>query len=58
MDDIPEIINLSSDLEWYIKKLQKEIIDNDNAVTHFVEDMKEDRARQLLKSRVKLIKIL
>ena len=56
--DIPKIINLSSDLEWYIKRLQKEIIDRDNATTHFVEGMKEDRVRQLLKTRVKRIRII
>ena len=58
MDDIPKIIDLSPELEWYIKRLQKEIIERDNATTHLVEGMKEDRARQLLKSRVKRIRIL
>ena len=52
--DTPKIINLAPELERYCKELKK-IIDLDNP--HFVEDMKEDRVRQLLKSRVKRIKI-
>ncbi len=54
--DYPKIINLAPELERYCEELKK-IIDNDNATTHFIEGMKEDRARQLLKSRVKRIKI-
>lgn len=53
--DIPKIINLAPELERYCKELKK-IIDLDNP--HFIEGMKEDRARQLLKSRVKRIRIL
>ena len=52
----PKIINLAPELERYYKELKK-IIDNDNATTHLIEGMKEDRARQLLKSRVKKIRI-
>lgn len=49
--DTPKIINLSPELERYLKK----IIDSDNP--HFVEDMNEYRVRQLLKLRVKRIRI-
>lgn len=52
--DTPKIINLAPELERYCKELKK-IIDLDN--THLVEGMKEDKARQLLKSRVKKIRI-
>lgn len=52
--DYPKITNLAPELERYCKELKK-IIDLDN--THLIEGMKEDRTRQLLKSRVKLIKI-
>lgn len=56
--DTPKIINLEPELERYCKELIQKIIDNDNATTHFIEGMKEDRARQLLKTRVKRIRIL
>ena len=55
--DTPKIINLAPELERYLGELKK-IIDNDNATAHFIEGMKEDRARQFLKSRVKRIRIL
>lgn len=53
--DTPKIISLAPELERYCKELEK-IIDSDN--TRFIENIKEDRARQLLKSRVKRIRIL
>lgn len=53
--DTPKIINLTPELERYCKEFKK-IIDLDS--THLVEGMKEDRVRQLLKSRVKRIRIL
>ena len=53
--DTPKIINLAPELERYCKELIKKIIDLDS--THLIEGLKEDRARQLLKSRVKRIKI-
>ena len=52
--DTPKIINLAPELERYCKELKK-IIDLDS--THLIKDLKEDRVRQLLKSRVKRIKI-
>ena len=53
--DTPKIINLVPELERYCKELVQKIIDLDNP--HFVEDMNEYRVQQLLKSRVKRIKI-
>ena len=53
--DTPKIINLAPELERYCKEL-KRIIDLDS--THLIEGLKEDKARQLLKSRVKRIRIL
>jgi hypothetical protein len=53
--DTPKIINLAPELERYCKKLIKKIIDSDNP--HFIKDMNEYKVRQLLKSRVKRIKI-
>ena len=53
--DTPKIINLAPELEKYCKELEK-IINSDNP--RFIENIKEDRARQLLKSRVKRIRIL
>ena len=53
--DTPKIINPAPELERYCKELIKKIIDLDS--THLIEGMKEDRVRQLLKPRVKLIKI-
>ncbi len=50
--DTPNITNLTPELERYLKK----IIDSDNP--HFIKDMNEYRVRQLLKSRVKRIRIL
>ena len=50
--DTPKIINLAPELERYLKK----IIDLDS--THLIKGMKEYRVRQLLKSRVKRIRIL
>lgn len=53
--DTPKIINLAPELERYCKELKK-IIDSDNP--HFIKDMNEYRVRQLLKSRVKRIRII
>lgn len=53
--DTPKIINLAPELERYCKEL-KRIIDLDS--THLIKGLKEDRARQLLKTRVKRIRIL
>lgn len=53
--DTPKIINLAPELERYCNELKK-IIDLDS--TYLIKDMKEDRARQLLKTRVKRIRIL
>ena len=55
--DTPKIINLAPELERYCKELKK-IIEIDLGTTHLIEGLKEDRARQLLKSRVKKIRIL
>ena len=55
--DYPKIINLAPELERYCKELKK-MIDLDNDNPHFIEDMNEYRVRQLLKSRVKRIRIL
>lgn len=52
--DYPKIINLAPELERYCKEL-KRIIDLDS--THLVEGLEEYRVRQLLKTRVKRIKI-
>lgn len=54
--DTPKIINLAPELERYCKELAQKIIDSDN--THFIEGMNEYKVRQLLKSRVKRIRIL
>lgn len=51
----PKIINLAPELERYCKELEK-IINLDNP--HFIKDMNEYKVRQLLKSRVKKIRIL
>ena len=53
--DYPKIINLAPEIERYCKELKK-IIDLDDS--HFIEVVKEDKARQLLKTRVKRIRIL
>lgn len=54
--DAPKIINLAPELERYCKELAQKIIDSDNP--HFIKDMNEYRARQLLKLRVKRIRII
>ena len=51
----PKIINLAPEIERYCKELKKII---DSGTTHLIEGLKEDRARQLLKSRVKRIRII
>lgn len=53
--DAPKIITLKPELERYCKELAQKTIDLDS--TYLVEGLKEDRARQLLKSRVKKIRI-
>ncbi len=53
--DYPKIINLAPELERYCEELEK-IINLDNP--HFIKDIKEYKTRQLLKSRVKRIRIL
>ena len=53
--DYPKIINLAPELERYCRELEK-IINSDNP--HFIKDMNEYKVRQLLKSRVKRIRIL
>lgn len=52
--DYPKIIDLTPELERYCKELEK-IINLDNP--YFIKDMNEYKTRQLLKSRVKRIKI-
>lgn len=53
--DYPKIINLAPEIEEYCKELARKIIDSDN--THLIEGFKEDKVRQLLKTRVKRIRI-
>lgn len=53
--DYPKIINLAPEIEEYCKELAQKIIDLDDS--HFIEGVKEDKARQLLKTRVKRIRI-
>ena len=52
-----EIYNLAPDIERYIKKLQKEIADATECRYHLVASMEEMKVRELLKSRVKRIRI-
>ena len=61
--DTPKIINLAPELERYCKELEKDIHRGGTAWYQRADGsiceelFKEDRARQLLKSRVKRIKI-
>ena len=61
--DIPKIINIAPELERFAKQIEKDI-HRGGAAWYQIADgsicdklIKEDRARQLLKSRVKRIKI-
>ena len=55
--DYPEITNLSPYLEQHIKKLQKEFMDATEGTYHLVASFEEMKVRELLKSRVKRIRI-
>ena len=52
-----EIIDLSPSLEQYTKKLQKEFVDATEGTYHLVASFEEMKVRELLKSRVKRIRI-
>lgn len=54
---IPEITNLSPYLEQHIKELQEELVSRSESTYHFVASMGEMKVRELLKSRVKRIRI-
>ena len=53
----PEIYNLAPDIEQYIKQLQKEIVDATEDRYHLVASTEEMKVRELLKTRVKRIRI-
>lgn len=53
----PEIYNLAPDIEQYIKRLQKEFVDATEGAYHLVVSFEEMKVRELLKSRVKRIRI-
>lgn len=55
--DYPEIYNLAPDIERYIKKLQKDFLDLTEGEHHLVASTEEMKVRELLKSRVKRIRI-